>query len=361
MNAAHAELPSCARLSPSNLLNCARAEKEGAWVLDPIEEEWRDRQPFLASRGYMLRPRYRPGWIPSWHGTNIHPSYCEDSIEQLLPQILDARRLDGTVVGIKRTKNTTTEIAIALFLASEKCKRDPRNHCVSIYDNFSDPLEPDISFIVMPLLRPFDDPEFGTVGEVLDFIGQTLEGLMFLHSVNVAHRDCVGLNIMMDARTLYPKGWHPVRYTHAPNGFHDLPPASRLDAGVRYLFIDWGLSTRFFPGERPLVTGVKGRDQDVPELSSTTPYDAFKVDIFILGHVYQTDLYNVYYGLDFLLPIIRTMMANNPQLRPTAEEAFNAFQKVYLKVIPTMLRTGLHRRDESIPKWIYNKVKRLVG
>jgi hypothetical protein len=27
----------------------------------------------------------------------------------------------------------------------------------------------------MPLLRPFDDPEFGAVGEVVDFVTQMLE------------------------------------------------------------------------------------------------------------------------------------------------------------------------------------------
>lgn len=29
---------------------------------------WRDRQHFLESHGYQLRPRYRPDWIPSWRG-----------------------------------------------------------------------------------------------------------------------------------------------------------------------------------------------------------------------------------------------------------------------------------------------------
>ena len=31
---------------------------------------WRDKQRFLQSRGYMLRPRYRPGWQPSWEEGN---------------------------------------------------------------------------------------------------------------------------------------------------------------------------------------------------------------------------------------------------------------------------------------------------
>lgn len=34
--------------------------------LDSEEKAWVRRQPFLESSGYMLRPRYRPGWVPSW-------------------------------------------------------------------------------------------------------------------------------------------------------------------------------------------------------------------------------------------------------------------------------------------------------
>ncbi|OSX61653.1 hypothetical protein POSPLADRAFT_1145097, partial [Postia placenta MAD-698-R-SB12] len=30
-----------------------------------VEEEWRDRQPFLESHGYMLRSRYYANWSPS--------------------------------------------------------------------------------------------------------------------------------------------------------------------------------------------------------------------------------------------------------------------------------------------------------
>ena len=32
------------------------------------EQFWAARQPFLESRGYVLRPRYHPDWVPSWKG-----------------------------------------------------------------------------------------------------------------------------------------------------------------------------------------------------------------------------------------------------------------------------------------------------
>lgn len=35
-------------------------------LLHPDEAFWKDHQPWLVDRGYVLRPRYQPGWVPSW-------------------------------------------------------------------------------------------------------------------------------------------------------------------------------------------------------------------------------------------------------------------------------------------------------
>lgn len=35
-------------------------------VLAADERDWAHRQPFLKANGYDLRPRYQPGWQPSW-------------------------------------------------------------------------------------------------------------------------------------------------------------------------------------------------------------------------------------------------------------------------------------------------------
>ncbi len=47
-------------------------------VLNPVECYWRDLQPWLEQNGYLLRPRYSPGWIPSWIGTTKKWFECED-------------------------------------------------------------------------------------------------------------------------------------------------------------------------------------------------------------------------------------------------------------------------------------------
>jgi hypothetical protein len=46
--------------------------------IDPVESWWVERQEALERAGYMLRPRYRPGWKPPWAGTNREYSRYED-------------------------------------------------------------------------------------------------------------------------------------------------------------------------------------------------------------------------------------------------------------------------------------------
>jgi hypothetical protein len=98
--------------------------------------------------------------------------------------LLDATRLtDGGVVCIKRiaSKRKTAdeqlsdEVEIARFLSSPALSQCNNNHCVTIIDFFCDAWEPTVQYLVMPLLRLFDDPEFGAVGEVVDFVTQILE------------------------------------------------------------------------------------------------------------------------------------------------------------------------------------------
>ena len=52
---------------------------------------------------------------------------------------------------------------------------DPANHSVPILDTFVDSVDESISYLVMPFLRLSDDPVFGVVEEVVDFVDQVLE------------------------------------------------------------------------------------------------------------------------------------------------------------------------------------------
>lgn len=97
----------------------------------------------------------------------------------------------------------------------------------------------------------------------------------------------------MDATSLYPKGFHPVRQSADLSGLHPAERLSRENRYVRYYFVDFGISTKFERGQPRRVFGQDGLDQDVPELSLTTPYDPFKVDVFIIGNLMKSVAFDV--------------------------------------------------------------------
>ena len=96
------------------------------------------------------------------------------------------------------------EVDIALYFSSEDLVSKPENHCVPIHDVLSLDDDGDFVIIVMPLLRPYTDPRFDTIGEAVECFRQLFEvmsvhfhgcptfslaqGLQFMHKHHVAHR-----------------------------------------------------------------------------------------------------------------------------------------------------------------------------
>lgn len=81
----------------------------------------------------------------------------------------------GKPVYIKEVPTDSDELRIAQMLVEEEWMTDPRNHCVRLKKVFQDHTNPNISYMVMPLLRPIDDPPFETVKEIIKFTDQILE------------------------------------------------------------------------------------------------------------------------------------------------------------------------------------------
>lgn len=108
-------------------------------------------------------------------------------------------------------------------------------------------------------------------------------------------RDLTGPNIMMDARPIFPRGWHFADETLTPDGIDTVKPLARIDHRVRYIIIDYDNAVRFRPGESHLIRRAGGRDQMAPELISRKehPYDAFKLDVFTLGNLFFTEFLQV--------------------------------------------------------------------
>ncbi|KAF5388308.1 hypothetical protein D9615_000851 [Tricholomella constricta] len=319
-------------------------------VLSEHEEPWRDRYSFLLSKGYQLRSRYEPDWSPSWLTMDIDPAFCDDAIDTVLPMVLDAKRLkDQVSVCIKRInpRQITDEVKIARYMSSSMVN-DEENHCVEILDSFRDPVIPNVEYIVMPPLRAYDNPEFGAVGEVVDFVTQLHEGMEFMHKRLVAHGDLTTQNIMMDARPILPSGWHFVAHHCIPDGVTPISPLARIDYPVRYIIIDFDCSVRLSPGQPHLIRRFGGRDGDPPEYKSREPYDPFKIDVFTLGNVFFKDFYQKYEGLDFLASVIDFMKTPNFRQRPDAEMAKKYWLNVRAHIDVGRARWRLQKRKETM-------------
>ncbi|OCB91923.1 hypothetical protein A7U60_g791 [Sanghuangporus baumii] len=300
-----------------------------SYDLMPDEIVWRDRQKMLERHGYLLRPRFRPGWVPSWLNTDKDPLLCEDSLFNPVPKLIDATRIpDGKKVVIKSVQRDSTETSIGTFLSSPDLAKDPRNHCVPILDVIRDESAPNSEFLILPLLRPFNIPPFFSVDEMLDFVKQTLEGLAFMHNVGVAHRDCSDMNIMFDGAGMYPNGFHASVWNLDERGVPTSPRRRSDVASVKYYFTDFGLSSHFADGEARVVTGVDGLDREVPELLPLNRYDPFPVDVFILGNVLKRNFTTKFLNASFLIPLVESMTQENSMERPSAAEALAHFERL---------------------------------
>lgn len=108
---------------------------------------------------------------------------------------------------------------------------------------------------------------------------------------------------MMDGRPLYPQGHHPVRMDSSVDAIDELKPLRRIDVQIKYFYVDFGLSVKFPLGGSSQVVGKLGRDASVPELSWTTPYDAYKANVHALGTVFRKEFQQVSAKILLCIPI----------------------------------------------------------
>ncbi|KAJ6552929.1 kinase-like domain-containing protein [Mycena capillaripes] len=325
-------------------------------TLADCERQWVYYQPFLEQCGYMLRPRYRPGWVSDaiargkdlWESEDAIPApvssfhYCvlqDLHCEFQGFEVLDAVRIsDGTQVVLKVVRTKSTEVDVTIVLAN-----DPHSikYTLQVLELLPMHDDPEWAFLVMPRMRQCSHPWFATVREFTEFVFQVLEGLVFMHSRNIAHRDISTANIVMDASQMIPGGFHflspltsdGVNHLREYSGDDSEPHIikSRTDAGpMRYYFIDFGLAVRFPSLEtRGLVTGDVGRlRKHVPELSATVPYDPFKVDMRLMGEMLRSSFLLNYTGLDFAIPFVRKLRRGDPRRRPDAPTALAMFRRI---------------------------------
>ena len=255
---------------------------------------------------------------------------------------MDATRLrDGKQVMLKKVypDEGPHEVIITQLFSSRQFIRDPCNHCVPLLDILEMPQNGQ-KLLVMPFLRPFNNPSFQTFGEFVAFFTQICEvgsfhpssqinsdralnqGLQFMHQRNIAHRfawtptdgmhfltrglfrDCTANNIMFDPSEMYPRGFHPTQMDRSRNFKGRAKRYTRTQRPPRYYLIDFGLSRPYF-SRRALDLPLRGGDKSAPEHRNATRCNPFYTDIYYLGNLIREEFIEV--GLT-MRPILQQLV-----------------------------------------------------
>lgn len=73
-----------------------------------------------------------------------------------------------------------TEIEITRYFSTEPIASHPRNHSVPLYEVLDVPGDDESVILVLPLLRPYDNPPMNSVGEAVEFLRQIFEVCLVL-------------------------------------------------------------------------------------------------------------------------------------------------------------------------------------
>ncbi|KIK54378.1 hypothetical protein GYMLUDRAFT_232052 [Collybiopsis luxurians FD-317 M1] len=331
--------------------------------LTETEQWWAARYEFLKEQGYMLRPRFRPGWKASFSGVLEAPER-EDGQFHRNGRIMDALRIsDSYMVALKRVKNPvtegrrsiSTEERISALFSNDEHGSDPRNHCVRLLQILHIPGIDDETILVLPWMRNPKNPEFRTIGEVLQFVKEIFEGVQYMHQNNVAHRDCSFNNMVMDANEMYPNGYHPCDPSRTYDWKGRARYFSRTQCPPRYYLIDFGFSEIYEPSKpRPLTYAIRSGGTEPPETQK--PCDPFATDVFLLGTMVRLHIldgrprFHDYgmLGFEFLRQLVNDMTQDDPSKRPSMDEVMLRFSSIVRSLSWYKLRSRAVKREETL-------------
>ncbi|KAH9858864.1 kinase-like domain-containing protein [Lenzites betulinus] len=328
------------------------------------EHFWRDHYTWLEGKGYQLRPRYRPNWTPSWLGTKKDPDRCEDGRSLLFTTVLDARRLsDGKIVAIKRLSKSRhpREVEIAMSFSRSPLVNASENHCVPIIDTFDSPRDADVVLLVMPYLIQHEKIPFVTVGEVAELVRQLLEGLRFIHTHNVAHRDIMTSNIMMET-AVYSDVPHPIFRSKNYDFTRNVKLRTRTECPVKYYYTDFGISCRIPEGEQdPREPPILGGDRTVPEHQKLDePRNPYRTDMYCLGNAIRTQFLQPYSSFNWLAPLVNDMTREEPNNRPTIADTCTRFSDILEATPSRRLRSRVVPRGENVIVGVFRAFRHAI-
>ncbi|KAH9046363.1 hypothetical protein EDB83DRAFT_2404785 [Lactarius deliciosus] len=274
--------------------------------LSSSELWWRDHYHEIGASGYKLRPRYDPGWQPSWtRKTSGKDFFMTDDVQPTpVVSICDRTGLvctDGKRVMLKKVlpEEGSHELSIIRLFSSDELRANPSNH----------------SFFI-----------------------QICEGLQLMHQNNVAHRDCTVNNIMFDPSNMYPKGYHISQINRSRDLKGRAKRHTRTDRPPRYYLINFGLSRKY--SSREVVDEpLRGGDETTPEHSLGGRCNPFRTDIYNLGNVVREQFLMKCNGFEFMQGLVDEMTDESPERRPTIEGVIKRFDHIRSSLSTIKLRS----------------------
>ena len=122
------------------------------------------------------------------------------------------------------------------------------------------------------------------------------ENFYFVY-IELGHRDCMNLNIMMDPRNMYPDMFHPRLTLKSRDWKGWAKYYSRTARPTKYYIIDFGLSLKFNPDDGPaMACPIEGGDKTVPEFQERSGWydrDPFPTDVYYIGNMIREDFLQV--------------------------------------------------------------------
>ncbi|KAF8998442.1 hypothetical protein BDZ89DRAFT_1083204 [Hymenopellis radicata] len=299
---------------------------------DAREQFWVTHYSYLLENGYRLRFRYQPDWIPSWLGAG--PECLMDTFEDwhstYITKVLDAIRTDdGFAVALKRVSLAGPELSMLRFLSWHTDTQSPLNHTAPLLHVLPVPDDPEVVIAVMPKLRDFETPDFHCRREVLECLRQIIEGIGFMHGLNICHGDACTLNFMMDATHVCPQGFHfacPASIDGTGNNQVSTP---RCQCQVKYYIVDFETSQRFIGARNDALRGIRGTHCQIrtaselckENIDAETPYNPFRLDVYNIGATFESICDDYFEQLDDLRPFLGRLMEKEPSARPMLENA----------------------------------------
>ncbi|TCD63122.1 hypothetical protein EIP91_005994 [Steccherinum ochraceum] len=163
------------------------------------DEYWRGQYNFLLSKGYRLRSYFHPE--PSSRSPEVSSAsnswFREPSADCDLswwrppfvwsPDAMDATDSVGSLVTIRSMQSDNIELGLLRRFSRLSIRADGYNHCIPITEEFSDPADPSVIFVVTPYLVKARSQKLLRIDDFTELCEQILEGITFFHEQGITN------------------------------------------------------------------------------------------------------------------------------------------------------------------------------